>query len=105
MHTHKYFRSLLALLLVLIMAFPVCAVEANSVAPLASNYLDAYNTYICDLGGGEFQIWFEVCGIGLMDEIGTLSIRLYEVNSDGSLTWVKTFQHTSYSSMLEYNDS
>ena len=39
-----------------------------------------------------------------MDEIGVLSIELYEVKSDGSLKWLKTFQHEDYSSMLSYND-
>ena len=40
-----------------------------------------------------------------MDEIGTLSIMLYEVNSDGSLTWAKTFLHEDYDSMLATNDN
>lgn len=70
----------------------------------ASKYLSLYNTYICDLGNGNFQIWYEVMGTDDMDEIGVLSIELYEVNSDGSLTWLKTFQHEDYSSMLAYND-
>lgn len=39
-----------------------------------------------------------------MDEIGTLSIMLYEVNSDGSLKWVKTFLHEDYNTMLSYDD-
>ena len=43
-------------------------------------------------------------GTGDMEEIGTLSIMLYEVNSEGSLKWVKTFLHEDYSAMLSYND-
>ena len=104
MKKHSLFRTTIVLLLVLTMALPVSAAESNVAVPFASNYIDGYNSYICDMGGGQFQIWFEVCGVGLMDEIGTLSIKLYEVNSDGSLTWIKTFQHTNYSSMLDYND-
>lgn len=104
MKKHSLFRTTIVLLLVLTMALPVSAAGSNVAVPFASNYIDGYNSYICDMGGGQFQIWFEVCGVGLMDEIGTLSIKLYEVNSDGSLTWIKTFQHTNYSSMLDYND-
>lgn len=106
MKQHK--RALIrltALLLVIIVAIPVSASELGTpIAPLASYYLDSYNTYICDLGNGRFQIWFDVMGTGKMDEIGVLSIILYEVNSDGSLTRVKTFLHENYSSMLITDD-
>ena len=96
----------IALCLVLALAAPIAvsASEINTPAPCASYYLDAYNTYICDTDDGNIQIWYEVMGTGYMDEIGTLSIMLYEVNSDGSLTWVKTFLHEDYSTMLEYDD-
>ena len=87
------------------LVLPVSAhAEDNAITPRASYYLDAYNTYICDLGKGQIQIWFEVMGTGDMDELGTLSIMLYEVNPDGSLKWVKTFLHEDYNNMLSYND-
>lgn len=105
MKKHKIAKTALVLFLVIVMAFPVHATETQiPITPFASYYLDAYNTYICDIGSGEFQIWFEVWGVGLMDEVGTLSIELYEVKSDGSLKWLKTFQHENYTSMLAYND-
>ena len=94
----------LCLVLTLILPVAVLAAENEVATPYASYYLDAYNTYICDLGSGKIQIWYEVAGTGYMDEIGVLSIELYEVNTDGSLTWVKTFQHEDYSTMLSYND-
>lgn len=94
----------LCLALILVLPVTVSATEDEMVMPYASYYLDAYNTYICDLGYGQIQIWYEVAGTGYMDEIGVLSIELYEVNSDGSLTWVKTFHHEDYSTMLFYDD-
>lgn len=105
----KQIKRAIVLVLALCVFFfqtaPVSAVATdNTVAPRASYYLNAYNTYICDLGNGEIQIWYEVAGTGFMDEIGVLSIELYEVNSDGSLTWLKTFLHEDYSSMLSYDD-
>ncbi len=94
-----------ALCLIFTLGFPVSAVEANDpVMPIASYYLDSYNTYICDVGNGRIQIWFDVMGTGTMDEIGVLSIELYEVNSNGSLTWLKTYLHEDYSSMLATDD-
>ena len=97
---------IIALCLVCLLVFPITTFASENNTPIsrASYYLDAYNTYICDLGGGKIQIWYEVMGTGYMDEIGTLSIELYEVNGDGSLTWIKTFQHENYSSMLAYDD-
>ena len=97
----------IAICLIIVLIFPVSvsAAEDAPVLPCASYYLDAYNTYICDLGNGQIQIWFEVAGTGYMDEIGVLSIELYEVNSNGSLTWVKTFLHENYSSMLITDDN
>lgn len=96
-----------ALCLALILFLPITAnaTGESTIMPLASYYLDAYNTYICDMGGGNIQIWYEVAGTGDMDEIGTLSIRLYESSDNGSTwKWVKTFLHEDYSSMLAYDD-
>lgn len=94
----------LVLILVLLTPTTVLAVDNTSITPRASYYLNAYNTYICDMGNGRIEIWYEVMGTGYMDEIGVLSIELYEVKSDGSLKWLKTFQYEDYSSMLSYND-
>lgn len=100
----KVLRIITACFLIIALAVPVSAAEATPpVMPLASSYLTSYNTYICDMGNGEFQIWFTVVGTGTMDEIGTLSIELYEVKSDGSLKWVDTFLHEENPSMLRYN--
>lgn len=97
--------QLVAFILILALITPLNVTAAeNEIRPYASNYLTAYNTYICDVGNGRHEIWFEVMGTGDMDEIGTLSIMLYEVNSDGSLKWVKTFLHEDYNNMLSYND-
>lgn len=101
------FVKLVSLALILALLTPCSAMAAtpDEIHPYASNYLTAYNTYICDVGGGEIQIWYEVAGKGTMDEIGVLSIELYEVNSDGSITWLKTFMHNNYDSMLETDDN
>lgn len=94
----------LALVVSLVLPCAAMATTAEDVQPYASKYLTAYNTYICDMGNGRIEIWYEVMGTGYMDEIGVLSIILYEVNSDGSLTRVKTFLYEDYVSMLLYDD-
>lgn len=104
--TKSLLIRLIALILVFAFAAPlsVSAATTESITPRASYYLDAYNTYICDMGNGRIEIWYEVVGTGDMDEIGTLSIYLYESADNSTWTWVETFQHEDYSSMLAYDD-
>lgn len=97
---------IIAVLLVifLISPLPVNAAENDSVAPCASYYLGAYSAYVYVTSTGQVQVWFEVMGTGDMDEIGTLSIKLYESTDNVNWTRVKTFSHENYPSMLAYND-
>lgn len=107
----KFLKSIILKVVALCLVFAsftpatVYAAEDTSISPYASYYLDTYNTYICRVGtGGQIQVWFDVMGTGTMDEIGVLSIELYEVSSDGTETWLKTFRHESNSSMLIEDD-
>ncbi len=99
----KMFTSALAVFLV----FSICiapVANAATVSPKASQYLDSYSAYIYPSGSGNMSIYFDVSGVGTMDEIGALSIRLQQKPS-GSSTWttVKSYSHTNYTNMLGYN--
>ena len=95
----------LCLVFALLTPIAVYAAEATPITPYASYYLDSYNTYIYRVGtDGEIHIWFDVMGTGDMDEIGVLSIELYEVSSTGQETWIKTFLHEDHASMLATDD-
>ena len=106
MKEYKGLIRIMALCLIISLMFPisVSAATVETVQPYASKYLTSYNTYICDMGNGNIEIWFSVMGTGDMDEIGTLSIYLYESSDNSTWTWVETFQHEHYSSMLAYDD-
>ena len=104
---NRLFIRLIAIFLIVALITPCTAMAAtpDTTQPYASKYLTSYNTYICRVGSsGEIQIWFDVMGTGTMDEIGVLSIELYEVDSNGNETWLKTYQHEDYSSMLIEDD-
>ncbi len=110
-NTLKSLKSIIlkvvAICLVLALFAPATAYAAEDtpISPYASYYLDTYNTYICRVGtNGQIQIWFDVMGTGDMDEIGVLSIILYESTDNINWTRVKTFSHENYSSMLVYDD-
>ena len=96
----------LALLLVFSLLVPVCAqaAETVSVQPRASFYLDSYGAYVYLPGNGQVQVYFDVTGTGYMDELGALSIRIYESTDGVTWTWKKTFTHDSTAGMLSYND-
>lgn len=105
-HTTKVFLRVISICLVMALTvpLPVSAAQSNPIMPLASYYLDSYNTYICNMGNGRIEIWFDVMGTGIMDEIGVLSIKLYESSDNSTWTRVKTYSHENYSTMLTTDD-
>ena len=80
------------------------AAETESVQTRASAYLDNYAAYVYLPGNGQVQVYFDVTGTGTMDELGALSIRIYESTDGSNWTWKKTFTHDSTAGMLSYND-
>ena len=94
----------MVLVCVLLLSNTVGAVQVDAAQPRASAYLTSYNTYICAMGSGKLQIWYTVVGDTDMDEIGVLSIQLYESSDKTNWTWKKTFLHENYASMLIEDD-
>lgn len=101
---------LVALITFMAMLLPIgtSAAASETVQPRASLYLDTYNAYVYMAGGGEVRVYFNVQGTGYMDEIGALSIQIYECATNSSdindWTWRKTFTHDITAGMLSYDD-
>lgn len=98
--------KLLAIILVVSLCTPVGAqaAEPETAEPRASAYLAAYTAYICAMGNGDLEIWFEVTGTDYWADIGVLRIYLYESTDNSNFYWVKTFQFTDYESMLWHDN-
>ena len=100
------FVQVVAAIMVLIMILPMGAYAAvkEPIEPLASYYLSAYSAYVYLPGDGEVQVYFDVTGTGMMDDIGFLFIEIHE-SSDGE-NWdrVKVFNHYSTAGMLGHNN-
>lgn len=95
----------IAILLIVSFCAPISAQATTPAAtPRASDYLMEYTAYICAMGGGDLEIWFEVTGTGRWADIGVLNIYLYESTDNSNFYWVKTFQFMDYDSMLWHND-
>ena len=101
---------IVAMVLAIFLILPVgtTAAAAEAVQPRASYYLSAYNAYVYLPGTGEVRVYFDVTGTGYVDELGVLSISIYECSSNSpnqsDWTWKKTFTHDSTAGMLSYND-
>ena len=97
--------KLIAVLLVVSLCAPIGAQAAmpETVQPMASAYLMDYTAYICAMGDGDLEIWWEVCGTYYWADVGVLSIYLYESTDNTNWEWVKTFQFTTYENMLAHN--
>lgn len=99
--------KLIAIILVISLCVPigVHAAVPETAAPLASDYLMSYTSYICAMGDGNLEIWFRVTGTGTWADIGVLDIFLYESTDNVNWSWLKTFQFTDYDdeTMLAHN--
>lgn len=94
------FIYLVVFILVLSMVSPA---TATTVEPRGSDYLASYSAYVYPAGWGKVQVWVSVDGTEPMDEIGSLTIQLYESKDQENWTWVDTFHYTDYPDMLGYN--
>lgn len=100
----------IAVLMIIVTLLPVGASAATTetVQPRASYYLDTYNAYVYIVGGGEIRVYFNAEGTGYMDELGALSIQIYECSTNSSdiddWEWKKTFTYDSTPGMLSYKD-
>lgn len=97
--------KLVACMLVLALMVPVSvsATSPETATPRASDYLMGYTAYVCAMGNGNLEIWFEVTGTGTQEYLGVMSIFLYESTDNVNWYWVETFQHEDYDQMLLTN--
>ena len=97
----------ISIILIIIMCLTPTA-SAASISPDSINsslYLAAYGADMYAEGGGEVSIWFDVTATGTMDEVGALTIILQQSTNGTTWSTVKTYSYTSYSNMLNYNDT
>ena len=102
---NRVYIKIIAIILAIVLFTPIHAHAAlpETASPFASAYLAAYTAYICAMGNGELQIWFEVDGTRTQEYLGVLIIYLYESTDNENWDCVKTFLHEDYDSMLAQN--
>lgn len=106
----KILTCFIALIIVITSIMPISAnaTTGKIMQPYASSYLSSYGAYVYLAGNGLVQVYFNVEGTGYLDEIGVLSIQIYECATKSSniddWEWKTTFTHDSTNGMLSYND-
>lgn len=97
--------NVVAFLLAIALILPThaFAAEIDQIQPYASDYLTSYQAYVYPAGSGEVQVWFNVTGDDYMDEIGALSIHIYESSDNSTWTYKTTYRHSAYPDMLGTN--
>ena len=91
------------LVMALMMPVSVSAAVPETVMPYASHYLMCYTAYVCAMGNGDLEIWFEVTGTGFQEYLGVTTIFLYESTDNVNWYWVDTFLNDDYEQMLLTN--
>lgn len=104
---HITILRVVALLLVLALTMPIGANAATveTVQPRASDYLSSYNAYVYPAGDGKVQVWFDVKGIGYVDKLGVLTIKLYHAIDGHTWYLAKTYSYETTSGLMSYNDN
>ena len=103
----RYFLvKLIAIALVISLCAPigVQAARPETAQPFASAYLMDYTAYICAMGNGNLEIWWEVTGTRTWADIGVLRVYMYESTDNSNFYWVKTFTFTDYPNMLWHDN-
>lgn len=105
MQKKSCFMKAVVIILVIALMTPVSvhAAMPETVMPFASAYLAAYTAYICAMGNGDLEIWFDVTGTRTQDYLGVMTIYLYESTDNVNWYWVETFLHEDNSQMLLTN--
>ena len=103
MHSLKKTTIVRIIAFFLVIVF-VCPVNVHALESRASLYLDSYNAYPYAAGAGKVQIYFTVTGTEYMDELGALTIMVYESTDNVSFSHVATYTNGTHPRMLGYND-
>lgn len=95
----RIFRQLCVLLAMLIvLSVPAAAEEIN--APRASNFFMSHSVYLYQTTSTQFQAWFEVSALGIMDKLGASEIKIQKSSDGENWTTMRTFSMGDYSNLI-----
>ena len=99
----RWFRCV-GFILAISMLLAVPAFATENVTPRANDYIMSTCVYLDQTSGTQFDVWYEVIALGLMDELGAYKIRIQESTNGSSWTTVYTFTSDEVPSMVTQDD-
>lgn len=90
----------LVLVLVTILVIPV---SAEQISPWSSRYFSSFDAYLYYTSSTLFQVWFEVAGTGIMDEIGVSVIEVQQSTDGTNWETVTTYYKENNPNMIARN--
>ena len=99
----KQFIRRICLVLVAVLLLNSTAIMVEASEPRASYFFMSSSTYLCNVSGASFEAWFDVTGIGLMDEIGVSYIKIQRSGDGVNWSTMRTFSKENYPHLLDYN--
>lgn len=93
----KKLIKILCFCMAAVMLFSTTAFAAEG---RASNFFAMTSTYLERTSGSSIDIWFDVCGVEIMDEIGVREIRLQRSTDRSNWTTIKTYKMADYPEMI-----
>lgn len=98
----RYWKKATALFLTLVLFTVSIAIPAGAVTGRSSLYLSYYRAWLTPVSGGKINVNVDVQAVDDMDNVGALTISMFE-SSDGGSTWNPDGTYTSalYPNMLD----
>lgn len=99
----KRFIQCVCIVLVIALVMPMTVLAAENVAPRASEFFMTDGCYLYQTSDTEFEIWFDVTGTGIMEQIGASVVKVQRSSDGVNWTSVKTFTKEAYPEMVGSN--
>lgn len=99
----KRISPLICMFLAVALLLAVPAAAAETAEPRASSFFMSTDVYLYRTSNTQFQAWFEVSALGIMDKVGASEIKIQESSDDENWTTVKTCSMSSYSNLIDEN--
>lgn len=97
----KRFIRYICIVLVIAMVLPMHVFAAEDTAPRASEFFMTYGCYLYQTSDTEFEVWFDVTGLDIMDQIGASLVKVQRSTDGVNWTDVKSFTKESYPQMID----
>lgn len=100
----RFWKKSVSLFVAVVLLSMAIAIPANAVDNRSSLYLSAYRAWLTPCSGGEIAVNIDVQAVGEMDDVGALSVKIYE-SSDGGTTWSnpRTYYSVMYPELVQHD--